>query len=96
MSIASIDGQTVFVCVCGERWFELVDGVFVCKCGRRYNKSLDEIKNYEIVRGSVALIKSRFTRWGSSVVLPADSVIEDCVKDILSLSGYNAPVVKSN
>ena len=40
----------------------------------------------ELIRQSVALIKSRFTRWGGSVVLPADSVIEDCVKEILSLS----------
>ena len=39
----------------------------------------------ELIRQSVALIKSRFTRWGGSVVLPADSVIEDCVKEIISL-----------
>jgi len=61
-----------------------------------YYPSLKENENTDIVRQSVALIKSRFTRWGGSVVLPADSVIEDCVKEILSLSGYNAPVVKSN
>ena len=48
--------------------------------------------NDNVIRQSVALIKSRFTRWGGSVVLPADSVIEDCVKEIVSLSGYNAPV----
>ena len=51
-----------------------------------------QTENEDVIRQSVALIKSRFTRWGSSVVLPADSVIEDCVKEIVSLSGYNAPV----
>ena len=66
------------------------------KCNLISRTANNKTKKSEIIRQSVALIKSRFTRWGGSVVLPADSVIEDCVKDILSLSGYNAPVVKSN
>lgn len=33
-----INGQNVFVCVCGEYWFELVDDIFICKCGRKYGK----------------------------------------------------------
>jgi len=44
-TIKIIDGESTFVCVCGEHWFELVNDVYVCKCGRRYNKSLDEIKD---------------------------------------------------
>ena len=42
MPIKTIDGQNVFVCVCGEYWFELVGDIFVCKCGRKYGKFVDE------------------------------------------------------
>jgi len=42
MPIKTIDGQNVFVCVCGEYWFELVDDIFICKCGRKYGKFMDK------------------------------------------------------
>ena len=58
MPIKNIDGESVFVCFCGERWFELVNGVYVCKCGRRYNKSLDEIKDTVPLSGYNAPVDS--------------------------------------
>ena len=43
MPIKTIDGQNVFVCVCGEYWFELVDDIFICKCGRKNAFGKNEI-----------------------------------------------------
>ena len=48
MPIKTIDGQNVFVCVCGEYWFELVGDIFVCKCGRKY------FRNYQIIGRTIA------------------------------------------
>ena len=46
MPIKTIDGQNVFVCVCGEYWFELVGDIFVCKCGRKYGKDTVSLSGY--------------------------------------------------